>query len=530
MRHSAQETIQKLINERYSEALAVFWAGSVSRREGTQFSDLDLVIIYEKLPNAYREAFIYEDWPIDAFVHDRESIRYFFEESRKNSGISGTIQMILSGKEMMPSSDFSNGIRKEAYHYLKQGPAAWDKSQIDKERFLMTDALEDILYPKSYEEQIASASWLFEALSQFYFRAQNKWCASGKSIIHYLHQANPDLAREFSESFKHVFKGGDAAHLKRLVEKILQPYGGFLWEGYYSDASQDAKMPEPITLAENNDYMICLGEHTHSEITAILPDRQKDKEQMKKLDTYQNLCTEVYDLSKPNAPQNEYEFYRSYVIEAKGAILEPMCGTGRFLLPLIEEGFDVHGFDASQSMLQKLYAKARAKNLKPNVWYDFIENLNQSDRYQLIFIPTGSFGLITEKKNIQKALKTIYAHLGDKGLFVFETETLHAVPKELGIWRGSRWPKEDGTLLLLSQLAILNEEVCYSIGKYELIDNNSVLQTEVEEYKIRIYQDPSFLLHLLAEVGFSEVRLIKAFNRQASPDETDASIVFECRK
>ncbi|WP_058512808.1 class I SAM-dependent DNA methyltransferase [Legionella santicrucis] len=251
---------------------------------------------------------------------------------------------------------------------------------------------------------------------------------------------------------------------------------------------------------------------------------------MKKLDTYQNLCTEVYDLSKPNAPQNEYEFYRSYVIEAKGAILEPMCGTGRFLLPLIEEGFDVHGFDASQSMLQKLYAKARAKNLKPNVWYDFIENLNQSDRYQLIFIPTGSFGLITEKKNIQKALKTIYAHLGDKGLFVFETETLHAVPKELGIWRGSRWPKEDGTLLLLSQLAILNEEVCYSIGKYELIDNNSVLQTEVEEYKIRIYQDPSFLLHLLAEVGFSEVRLIKAFNRQASPDETDASIVFECRK
>ncbi|HEO1363237.1 TPA: GNAT family N-acetyltransferase, partial [Legionella pneumophila] len=91
------------------------------------------------------------------------------------------------------------------------------------------------------------------------------------------------------------------------------------------------------------------------------------EEPMKKLDTYQSLCTEVYDLSKPNAPQNEYSFYRSYAVEAKGPILEPMCGTGRFLLPLVEEGFDVHGFDASQPMLERLHAKAISKNLKPKV-------------------------------------------------------------------------------------------------------------------------------------------------------------------
>ncbi|HCU6014361.1 TPA: GNAT family N-acetyltransferase, partial [Legionella pneumophila] len=76
-----------------------------------------------------------------------------------------------------------------------------------------------------------------------------------------------------------------------------------------------------------------------------------NEEPMKKLDTYQSLCTEVYDLSKPNAPQDEYSFYRSYAAEVKGLILEPMCGTGRFLLPLAAEGFDVHGFDASQPML-----------------------------------------------------------------------------------------------------------------------------------------------------------------------------------
>ncbi|MCA0402170.1 MAG: class I SAM-dependent methyltransferase [Proteobacteria bacterium] len=251
---------------------------------------------------------------------------------------------------------------------------------------------------------------------------------------------------------------------------------------------------------------------------------------MKKLETYQSLCTEVYDLSKPNAPQDEYSFYRSYAAEAKGLILEPMCGTGRFLLPLAAEGFDVLGFDASQPMLERLHAKAKSKNLKPKAWHGFIEDLNQSAKYSLIFIPSGSFGLITEKVDIQKALKTIYEHMEDKGLFVFEVETLHAVPNELGIWRGTRWPKEDGTIILLSQLVMLDEEICYSIGKYELIDNNRIIQTEVEEYKIRIYQDTSFLLNLLNEVGFSNVRTVKAFDRSASPNETDESIVFECRK
>lgn len=251
---------------------------------------------------------------------------------------------------------------------------------------------------------------------------------------------------------------------------------------------------------------------------------------MKKLDIYQNLCTEVYDLSKPNAPRDAFSFYRSYALEAKGPILEPMCGTGRFLLSLVEEGFDVHGFDASGPMLERLHAKASSKNLKLKVWHGFIEDLNQSDKYSLIFIPSGSFGLITEKADIQKALETIYQHLEDNGLFVFEVETFHAVPKELGIWRGTRWPKADGTLILLSQLAMLDEEVCYSIGKYELVNNNRIIQTEVEEYKIRIYQDSSFLLNLLTEVGFSNVRMVKAFDRYASPDETDESIVFECRK
>ena len=48
----------------------------------------------------------------------------------------------------------------------------------------------------------------------------------------------------------------------------------------------------------------------------------------KQLRTYLNLCTQVYDLSKPKPPEDAYAFYKFYLAQAGGAILEPMCGTG----------------------------------------------------------------------------------------------------------------------------------------------------------------------------------------------------------
>ena len=59
-RNEPLPTIQKLIKERYPDAKAVFWAGSVAVNQGTSESDLDLIIVYESLPNAYREAFVYD--------------------------------------------------------------------------------------------------------------------------------------------------------------------------------------------------------------------------------------------------------------------------------------------------------------------------------------------------------------------------------------------------------------------------------------------------------------------------------------
>jgi hypothetical protein len=248
----------------------------------------------------------------------------------------------------------------------------------------------------------------------------------------------------------------------------------------------------------------------------------------KTLETYLSLCTEVYDLSKPNPPEDAYAFYRDYAMNSNAPILEPMCGTGRFLLPLLEEGFDVHGFDASDNMLKALHVKAEAKNLKPLVWKGFIEDLKRPEKYNLIFIPSGSFCLIIDPVQVEKSLKVIYNHLNDCGIFLFEAETLNAVPEQ-DIWRGSLWPKPNGQKIILSQLATLQDDICTSLCKYELMEAGNIIHTEIEELRVKIYEQDQ-LMEMLKAVGFKHIRILKAFDKSSAPTEQDESIVYECRK
>jgi predicted nucleotidyltransferase len=241
MRNDALPTIQKLIKERYEDAKAVFWAGSVAANQGTDSSDLDLVIVFESLPNAYREAFIYDGWPIDAFVHDLDTLRYFCGRLEASDGKPALINMILQGQEILAQNSVSMEAKAIAAEALAKGPERWSQEQIDKERFLITDILDDIKSPKNKEEQIISAVHLFEPLLQFYFRAQKKWTASGKSLIRLFKQENPELAEEWTTAFEILIQTGDASGIESAVTKILAPYGGCLWDGFRSDAPAEWK-------------------------------------------------------------------------------------------------------------------------------------------------------------------------------------------------------------------------------------------------------------------------------------------------
>jgi SAM-dependent methyltransferase len=63
-----------------------------------------------------------------------------------------------------------------------------------------------------------------------------------------------------------------------------------------------------------------------------------------------------YDLLYENK-QEDLPFYLDAAKETGGPVCELGCGTGRIVLPLARNGFEVTGLDMSQAMLSKLQAK-----------------------------------------------------------------------------------------------------------------------------------------------------------------------------
>jgi hypothetical protein len=226
---------RSVYEQRYPDAAVVFLAGSVIRGESTRFSDLDLVVVYERTHHAYRESFIAHQWPIEVFVHDRETLNYFFATDRA-SGVPTLASMIADGIAFPSESDFARSIKQSAVEVLHAGPPPWLDEQRKLSRYLLTDLIEDLREPRSRAEFHASVSRLYEMLATHFFRSRGVWSAKGKAIVRRLQEVDRSTAHAFSNAFEIAFRTDDTAALISLATMILDADGGFLFDGYRADA------------------------------------------------------------------------------------------------------------------------------------------------------------------------------------------------------------------------------------------------------------------------------------------------------
>lgn len=246
---------------------------------------------------------------------------------------------------------------------------------------------------------------------------------------------------------------------------------------------------------------------------------------------YGRLCTEFYALDKPSAPPDALDFYLEYARRASGPILEPMCGTGRFLLPLLERGFEVEGLDHSEDMLAACRARAAELGLTPVLHQRGINALPLERQFSLVFIPSGSFSLLTDEGVIRKSLHAIHDALLPGGTFVVEVERMQPLPTTTsGTW-GGRWlERPDGAKIVISWLNqySASEGISRGVHRYELIRGGELIATEFEDFELRFYQ-PSAFEALLAAAGFAEIQRFKTYAPEP-PDDDDEAIVFVARK
>jgi hypothetical protein len=203
-------------------------------------SDLDVVVLYPHLPDgAWRVTERHEGQLVEAFVHDLETLRYFFDVFDGPSGVPILAELVATGLEVpglpsrlaIPAKAMARGV-------LAAGPPKLDQADLDRRRFTLSSLAEDLLDQRPRHERIAIVAALYSGLADFALRAAGHFGGNGKGLARSLTSFDPNLASRFDAAFG----AGDVDRMQALVDEVLAPYGGRLVDGYRAQAPADWRL------------------------------------------------------------------------------------------------------------------------------------------------------------------------------------------------------------------------------------------------------------------------------------------------
>lgn len=227
---------------------------------------------------------------------------------------------------------------------------------------------------------------------------------------------------------------------------------------------------------------------------------------MKKMtDYYGELCTKMYESGKSIAEGKELDFYLSFVKDENVKVLEPMCGNGRMLIPFMQKGISIEGFDISEEMLKVCKEKGEKLNLKPKVRYEKIEEYKSNNKYDLIIIPFGSFSLLPDAL-VDKSLYNLKSVLKSNGKLLLTIMLKHSGIEEIPEWVELQKKQFDDELIVTYKKVHYNEEESMLITKlkYQSVKNGVIEKTEIMDFPLRLYTIEEFENTLMSN-GFNNI-------------------------
>lgn len=243
---------------------------------------------------------------------------------------------------------------------------------------------------------------------------------------------------------------------------------------------------------------------------------------------YSKLSTEVYNIDKPIGRSfGDVEFYKERLNDIKGRILEPAVGTGRILVPLLEEGFIVDGIDSSPEMLDLCKFHCEQRGLKADLYQKNMQSFSLPHKYEAIIIPTGSFLLLENSIDAINGLKCFYEHLSIGGRLIvdiFIQSNFNTGPISTRTWIT---PEKD-IITLNESLAEVNFIDQYTVShlRYEKWRNNQLIQTELERFPLKWYGVKEFRL-ILEKIGFVDITISSDYRFGVYPTDRNQVITFE---
>ncbi len=257
---------------------------------------------------------------------------------------------------------------------------------------------------------------------------------------------------------------------------------------------------------------------------------------MSQMYDYEGMEAELYDCLDELSDFEDLSFYRWFVDLVEGPILDLGCGTGRILLPLLEEGREVVGLDGSQTMLDLCAARLEESGKAAELALGDMRNFDLGEgRFGTILIPGFSIQMLLEDEDVEACLACCRKHLREGGQLVLPTH----LPWEM-VWDGrERCPLEERKRVNLPEtggalaayqgweIDSLEQRLTLTNRFERLAADGSLLAAEDKEMTIR-WHLPHEMMMRLGEAGFSDISLYGDFKFE--PPEADSeSVVYVAR-
>ncbi|MGH6992459.1 MAG: methyltransferase domain-containing protein, partial [Caulobacteraceae bacterium] len=244
------------------------------------------------------------------------------------------------------------------------------------------------------------------------------------------------------------------------------------------------------------------------------------------INRYGAIAAEIYDFDKPYGALRDTAFHLQRLAGITGETLEPACGSGRTLVPLLRAGRRAAGFDLSEEMLEKCRARLGAAGLTADVSRQGFEDFAYERRFAAILVPVGSFGLIDDFARACAVLERFFTHLEAGGLLILDVQPISHLAdrgEDLRSWRA-----ENGDLLTVDGKKTRADWLAQRFERrvrYERWRDNRLVESQIEPMALRYWGIEEMRL-CLEQTGFSDVRVFGDFERRA-PRDGDAMLTFE---
>lgn len=138
------------------------------------------------------------------------------------------------------------------------------------------------------------------------------------------------------------------------------------------------------------------------------------------MDQY-GVYARFYDLDLGNQDEDLF-LIEQFAARCGSPILELGCGTGRLLIPLARQGYEMTGIDISPAMLEVARRRIAAEGLTERVSLvqQDMRQLALDRRFSLVFVAVNSFMHLLTSEDQLTALARIHQHLQPNGLLLLD--------------------------------------------------------------------------------------------------------------